>query len=1505
MNTSKNQGLYDKSFEHDSCGVGFVANYDGRVEYTIVQKGLSVLKNLSHRGAKGADSKTGDGAGIMIQIPHRFFCQKNPKLSSLQGNYGVGMSFLPKDLKDLSKCKKLITDKIQMLGFGFLGFRDVPVNAGAISDFARENQPEIVQFFVERRGNKDTTQDEFERALYLLRRAIEKSALKHGFSQNQFYIASLSAKTIVYKGLLTSEQIEQFYPDLSEESVESCFAIVHQRYSTNTFPTWNLAQPFRYLAHNGEINTLKTNINKMNQSEANFASELFGDRISSLFPIIQEQQSDSGALDNAVELFHKTGRGIAHTMMMLIPQAWGQVYDLGADLKGFYQYHAGIMEPWDGPASIVFTDGNFLGAMLDRNGLRPSRYTITKDNFIVLSSEAGTLDINPEDVKSKGQLSPGNMLLVDFKNKRIKFDREIKNYIARRTPYRRWVAENRIFLHGFFDSVAPNAIDEDKLLGKLRHFGYTLEELNQIIKPMAELGVEPTGSMGYDASLAVLSKKPQLLYNYFKQVFAQVTNPAIDPIRERVVMSLLSFIGKRGNLLSETPDHAHLLEMAHPILTDEDLQRIKKSNLKSFSSYQIPVSFRRGVGRAGTGLAAGLDWLTCQIEVALKKRKTVVILSDKKIGEEEFPIPMLLATAHVANHLKKLKKSNEISIIVETGEAREVMHFALLLAYGARAINPYLVLNAVVNLSNNNQIEKSPTVAMTNYIQAINKGLLKVMSKMGISTIRSYKTSMLFEAVGLDKQLINNSFEGTISRIGGIGLGEVEKEVISRFANAKKQSFADKKLLITGGDYRFRKDQERHLWTPDSLSTFQYAVRNNNKSAYDKFARQINYQHESLSTLRGLFRIKYAKHPIDIDRVESADSIVKRFVAGAMSFGSISRVAHEAIAKALNSIGCRSNSGEGGEDRQRYYKDGGKLCSATKQIASGRFGVTGEYLVNAKEIQIKIAQGAKPGEGGQLPGHKVNNTIAKVRYSTPGVTLISPPPHHDIYSIEDLSQLIYDLKAINPSARVSVKLVSELGVGTVAAGVTKANADMILISGFDGGTGASPLSSIRHAGMPWEIGLAETNQTLKQNNLRDQVILQVDGQIKTGRDVIVGALLGASEFGFATTLLVCLGCVMMRACHTNCCPVGVATGDRELEKFFTGKAQYIVNYLYFVANEVREYLAKMGVRTLEGIVGKSWLLSKDEAIDFWKANNLDLSKIFYSQGKTQQQTTPKCNKPNFDTPLDEEILKIVEPNIQKREKIEIAFPIQNTNRAVGARLSYHIAKRYGYEGLDEDTITINFEGCAGQSFGAFLSKGVSLFLKGEANDYVGKGLSGGKIVVFPDEKSSFDVSLQSIGGNVILYGATSGTAYFCGRVGERFCIRNSGAVAVAEGVGDHACEYMTGGTVVVLGSFGGNFAAGMSGGIAYIYDQENIADKKCNLQMVDLEVLQQREDIAHLKAIITDYSRATASVKAKYILDNWESSLPLFVKVFPMEYKKILGKMSKEDMQIERLEIND
>ncbi len=1487
------QGMYNSINEHDACGVGLVADINAVRKHEIVENGIKVLERLMHRGAVGGDSQTGDGAGIMIQIPHEFFKAIVKNLPE-RGKYGVGMVFLPRDKNVAEECKRIIESDTAAENLKILAWREVPVNMDAIGGMALESCPKIEQFFVEGAGDKNET--DFGRALYILRRRIEKDVDAKTAAGDTFYICTLSCRTIVYKGLLNAPQLRKFFPDLADENFKSAIALVHQRYSTNTFPTWQLAQPFRYLAHNGEINTLRGNLNQMRSREDHFRSPLFGDDIKKILPVIREGQSDSACLDNAVELYTSAGRSLPHTMLMLVPQAWGRNFYVSKDIQGFFEYHSGLSEPWDGPAALAFTDGVNAGALLDRNGLRPARFTLTKSGKFVLASETGVLDIPPSEVVMRGRLGAGEMIYLDLNKHRIFFDKEIKTLVARGKPYRRWVDANRITLSGIFESV-PEPIIGENIVQRQKLFGYTAEDLDLILRPMAEKGAEPIGSMGNDAALAVLSEKPQLLYDYFKQLFAQVTNPPIDPIREELVMSLMTYIGNQGNTLVELPEHAHLLKLPHPILANRDVACILSSKVENFQAERIPAEFSAAGGEKA--LRESLEKLSDAAENAVRNGKSVIILSDKNLSYGHAPIPMLLAVAAVNRRLVDKRLRTSAGIIAETGEAREVAHFCLLLGYGATAINPYLAIETIANMVENGQVTGvDAAVAVANYIKAVCKGILKVMSKMGISTLRSYRQAQVFEAVGLGKELVDAYFAPTASRVGGIGLTEIAAETLERYGNAHYPKPNFENSLENIGKYKFRRDGEHHLWTPTTITLLQRAVRENDVSKYREYAEFINNQARHLCTLRGLFKFKPTK-AVPIDEVESVDSIVHRFVTGAMSFGSISPEAHETIALAMNRLGGMSNSGEGGEDPARYKGIGTRdnKASAIKQVASGRFGVTAEYLINARELQIKIAQGAKPGEGGQLPGHKVNEIIARVRHATPGVSLISPPPHHDIYSIEDLAQLIYDLRNANENARVSVKLVSEVGVGTVAAGVAKGKSDVVLISGHDGGTGASPLTSIKHAGLPWELGLAEVQHTLRLNRLRDKIRVQVDGQLKTGRDVVIGALLGAEEFGFATTILVTLGCVMIRKCHENSCPVGVATQDPRLRKCFKGKPEHIENFLRFVAGEVREILARLGLRSIDEAVGRSDLLETDEAINFWKSKNLDFSKIFEVVGdeslpRKSAGLAPRELKQSYDKKL----IKLVGENVETGKPAEINIEIKNSDRSVGAMLSSMVAKKYGNAGLPEDTIKVNFKGVAGQSFGAFLAAGLTFNLEGEANDYVGKGLSGGKIIVRLSPDCPIESSSNWIAGNVIGYGATGGKIFLNGKAGERFAIRNSGAVLVAEGVGDHCCEYMTGGRVAILGPTGFNFGAGMTGGFAYVLDETGNFDMRCNLSSIDLETIAEgSEDENELKGLIEEFYEATSSARAREILDDWENVLPKFVKVFPVEYRKALGRMHSGD----------
>ena len=1485
--------MYDSINEHDACGVGLVADINAARKHEIVENGIEVLERLMHRGAVGGDSRTGDGAGIMTQIPDEFFRREIPNLPE-RGRYGVGMAFLPRDKNVAEQCRRIVEADAIEEGMEVFFWREVPVNLDAVGPMALESRPDILQFFV--RGAKGGDASAFERFLYILRRRIEKDIDSNTAAGDAFYICTLSCRTIVYKGLLNAPQLRDFFPDLSDPDYKSAIALVHQRYSTNTFPTWRLAQPFRYLAHNGEINTLRGNLNHMRSREAHFESPLFGEDIKKVIPVIREGQSDSACLDNAVELYASAGRSLPHTMLMLVPQAWGRNFYVSKDIQGFFEYHSGLSEPWDGPAAIAFTDGVNAGALLDRNGLRPARFTLTKGGKFVLASETGVLDIPPSEVVMRGRLGAGEMIYLDLNKHRILFDKEIKTLVARGKPYRRWVDANRITLSGIFESV-PEPIVGENLIQRQKLFGYTSEDLDMILRPMCETAREPTGSMGNDAALAVLSEKPQLLYDYFKQLFAQVTNPPIDPIREELVMSLMTYIGNQGNTLAELPAHAHLLKLPHPILANRDVACILSSKVENFQAERITAEFSAAGGEKA--LRESVEKICDAAESAVKGGKSVIILSDKNLSYGHAPIPMLLAVAAVNRRLVDRRLRTSAGIIAETGEAREVAHFCLLLGYGATAVNPYLAIETIADMAENRRISGvDAAVAVANYIKAVCKGILKVMSKMGISTLRSYRQAQVFEAVGLGKELVDAYFAPTASRVGGIGLAEIARETLERYRNAHYPKPNFENSLENAGKYKYRKDGEHHLWTPQTITLLQRAVRENDISKYREYAAYINDQSHHLCTLRGLFKFKPAK-AVPIEEVESVDSIVRRFVTGAMSFGSISPEAHETIALAMNRLGGMSNSGEGGEDPARYKGIGtpDDKSSAIKQVASGRFGVTAEYLANARELQIKIAQGAKPGEGGQLPGHKVDETIARVRHATAGVTLISPPPHHDIYSIEDLAQLIYDLRNANESARVSVKLVSEVGVGTIAAGVAKGKADVVLISGHDGGTGASPLTSIKHAGLPWELGLAEVQQTLRLNRLRDKIRVQVDGQLKTGRDVVIGALLGAEEFGFATTILVSLGCVMMRKCHDNSCPVGVATQDPRLRKCFKGKPEHIENFLRFVAGETREILARLGLRSIDEAVGRSDLLETNGAVEFWKSRNLDFSKIFETVGDESLPRRSAGLAPReLPHAYDRKLLERAQGAVDSGTPVEFDMQIRNSDRSAGAMLSSRIAKKYGNAGLPEDTVKVNFKGVAGQSFGAFLAAGITFNLEGEANDYVGKGLSGGKIIV----RLSPDCPIQSdknwIAGNVVGYGATGGKVFLNGKAGERFAIRNSGATFVVEGAGDHCCEYMTGGRVVLLGPAGFNFGAGMTGGFAYVFDEPGNFDMRCNLQSIDLEtVAEGSADELELKGLVQEFFAATSSGRARAILDDWENSLPKFVKVFPVEYRKALGRMSSED----------
>ena len=1492
MKKLENFGLYQKSFEHDSCGVGFVASVNGEESHQIVLDGIEVLKNLVHRGALGGDLMTGDGAGILVQIPHEFFVKVTSELGFNIGDkqtYGVGFLFLPKEKNLREKIEGKIEVIVKKEGGNILGWRDVPTRVDCLGDIARKEVPNMRQLFVSFPG---FAQQELERKLYILRRRIEIEV-----SNRAFYIPSLSSLKIVYKGMFVASQFEGFYPDLNDINFSSPFTLVHQRYSTNTFPSWSLAHPFRYIAHNGEVNTLKGNVNHLNARLGTLSSEVFGEDIKKVLPVIIEDGSDSAIFDNVFELLVMAGRSIEHVMMMMIPEAFGNKFHISADKRAFYEYHSAFMEPWDGPAAIVFTDGIKIGAVLDRNGLRPLRYIITKNGKVVLASEMGVLDMPEEEILEKGRLAPGKMFLVDTNERRIKKDNEIKASISRQKPYRRWLEENRIELKGLLQPPGPVKVHSDSLVVRQKAFGYTFEDLNMIIIPMAENAQEPIGSMGDDQALAVLSDHPQLLQRYFKQLFAQVTNPPIDPYRENLVMSLMSFIGREQNLLEETPKHCHQLKLAHPILTNEDMIK-----LINFTEYNFKTCVVQAIFNTNNciNLEKAIEDLCINVEMKVDEGYSIVVISDKDIDKEHVPIPALLATSAVSSYLVEKGKRHLVGLIIQSGEVKEVMDYAVLIGYGASAVNPYLVFETIANLKEEKNLfkDKKLEVIIDNYITAVKKGLLKIMSKMGVSTIRSYKTAQLFEAVGLNEDFVNKYFKGTPSRIGGIGLDIIEKETLIRHGTAYNDNNPSQ-ILESGGKYHYRVSSEKHLFVPEAIVALQKAVRSGDYFLYKEYSQLINNQNHHLCTLRSIFTFKNKKS-IPLEEVENVEAIMKRFTTSAMSFGSISKEAHETMAIAMNRIGASSNSGEGGEDEERYnlLANGDNRTSMVKQVASARFGVTSHYLTNAREIQIKMAQGAKPGEGGQLPGHKVNKIIAKVRYSTPGVMLISPPPHHDIYSIEDLAQLIFDLKNANPKARISVKLVSEVGVGTIAAGVAKGKADTILISGGDGGTGASPLSSIKHVGIPWEIGLAETQQTLILNNLRNRVRLQVDGQLRTGRDVVIGALLGAEEFGFGTVSLVTLGCVLMRKCHMNTCLMGIATQDEILRRNFKGQPDHLINFMRFIAQEVREIMAEMGFRNFNEMVGQQDRIEFNKEIKHWKAKNLDLTKIFMKP-RVKKGEVYFCNgnqENNFTSFIDNELIKqAVDVLEERKENIKLFTPIKNNNRSVGAKLSYEVSKRFASKGLKDNSIYCRFKGVAGESFAAFLAHGITFELEGDANNFLGKGLSGGRIILYPPKDFISNSHNNIITGNVNLFGATSGEVFIGGMAGERFAVRNSGATAVVEGLGDHGCEYMTGGCVIILGSTGVNFAAGMSGGIAYVLDIDQLFDTRCNLEMVELESLASQRDIKFVYQMIKKHIVYTDSPYAKMIIDNWVEMLPKFVKVYPIDYRKAIERIREEE----------
>ena len=1484
------QGLYDPAFEHDACGVGFVANIRGERSHGLVHQGIQVLTNLEHRGACGCDPETGDGAGILIQLPDRFLRREAAALGielPPTGSYASGMIFLAPEAGPRREQIEVFERVVAAEGQRVLGWREVPVEPARIGRLAREAMPHIRQVFVASDDLPD--QDAFERKLYVVRRAFENAVRQtHAFC----YVPSLSSRTFVFTGMLMASQIEPFYPDLTDPDVESALALVHSRYSTNTFPTWDLAQPFRYLAHNGEINTLRGNRNYMRAREGTLRSPLFGDDLRKLYPVMKEEASDSAQFDNVLEFLCLSGRELPEAILMMIPEAWENHAEMDEDRRAYYEYHSFLMEPWDGPASIAFTDGRKIGAVLDRNGLRPSRWIVTRDGLVVMASEVGVLDVPPDRVLRKGRLQPGRIFFVDLEQGRIVEDEEVKARYVTKRPYLEWVRENRVVL----DDLPPAEVPSERRSNpEMRFtlqqvFGYTSEDLKFLVAPMVAGGKWAIGSMGNDEALACLSDRPRMLYHYFKQLFAQVTNPAMDSINEGPVMSLYSTLGDEKNLLEETPRHARLLRCNRPILTDEELERIRQISLPGFRALTLPALFK--VADAGDGLRGALDALCAQAEQAVRGGVNLLILSDRDVDPERAPIPMLLATGAVHHHLVRGGLRTQCGIVCETGEARDVAQFALLLGYGAGAVNPYLALASVEGL-----VEEGVHVpgdlpvskGIQNYLKACDKGLLKTMAKMGISTLQSYRGAQIFEAVGLDRDLVGRCFAGTASRVSGVGYDVIAREATMRHARAFPEAGWVYPELDPGGLYQWRRRGERHTFNPESVAKLQHAVRQDSFQTFKEFSKAADGEAERLCTLRGLFRFRFLDEAIPLEEVEPATEIVKRFCTGAMSYGSISLEAHETLAIAMNRIGGRSNTGEGGEDPRRFVPDanGDSRRSAIKQVASGRFGVTSWYLVNADEIQIKIAQGAKPGEGGELPGHKVDETIARTRHSTPGVGLISPPPHHDIYSIEDLAQLIYDLKNANRLARISVKLVAETGVGTIAAGVAKGKADGVLISGHDGGTGASPLASIKHAGVPWEIGLAETQQTLVLNDLRGRIRVQTDGGLKTGRDMVIAALLGADEFGFSTAPLVAVGCILMRVCHLNTCPVGIATQNAELRRRFAGLPEHVVRYLFFVAEEAREYMARLGFRTVDEMVGRVDRLYVEPAIQHWKARGLDFSDLLAKPGVPYAIRHCESQDHGLDRVLDTRLLELARPAIAHGERVEIHLPIRNTDRTVGTILGSEVSRKHGAAGLPEDTITLRFSGSAGQSFAAFAPRGLTFWVDGDTNDYCGKGLSGGKIVVRVPEGASYDPAENIITGNVVLYGATSGEAYFQGVAGERFCVRNSGAHAVVEGLGDHGCEYMTGGCVVVLGPTGRNFGAGMCGGFAYVLDADGSFPGRVNPERVDLESLTP-EDEEIVQRMVRRHFEYTRSERAEEVLRKWNSCAPMFVKVFPRDLKLAL-----------------
>ena len=1495
-NQHTNEGLYNPEFEHDACGIGFVANIKGNKSHRMISDALTVLENMEHRGACGCENNTGDGAGIMLQMPHEFFfdeCLKQGIHLPSYGRYGVGVMFFPKDIRLREECRDIFNRAADKLGLEVLTYRSVPVNPDGIGKTALSVEPEMEHVFIAC-PDHITDADAFERKLFVLRNYASHTIYNTvRIPTTGFYIASLSYKTVVYKGQLTSNQVRGYFPDLNNKRVVSAFGLIHSRFATNTFPSWNLAQPFRYIAHNGEINTLQGNLNWLRSSEAGFLSSFFSkEEMEMLLPVVFSGQSDSACLDNVIELLTLCGRSLPHVMMMLIPEAWDCNDTMEPFKQAFYEYHACLTEAWDGPASISFTNGKIIGATLDRNGLRPSRYCVTTDDRVIMASESGVLPVKPEMVKEFGRLQPGKMFVVDMEAGRIISDDELKQTICTQKPYSEWLNKYKIRMEELPEPrVQFTHLESDQIFKYHKAFGYTTEDLETIISPMAVDGKEPIGSMGTDVPLAVLSDQPQHLSSYFKQLFAQVTNPPIDPIRERMIMSLATFVGNNGNLLEEDPLACHSVALKHPILNNHELEKLRSIDTGIFQAKTLQTYFRAS-GKPGA-LQAGIDRLCRYAVDAVHDGFEVLILTDRAIDSDHAPIPSLLAVSAVHHHLIRKGLRGQVGLVVEAGDVWEVHHFACLIGFGATAINPYLALSTIRDMKLNGKLKTDLDIEALkkNYIKSVCDGLLKVFSKMGISTLQSYQGAQIFEIIGINKEVVSRYFTGATSRIEGLGLDELAREALAKhfFAFSKKESYSH--LLTEGGVYQWKRKGEFHLFNPQTIHLLQYSTRMNDYSIFKKYSKLVNDQSEKAVTLRSLLQFVPNRESISIDEVEPAEAIYKRFATGAMSFGSISWEAHTTLAIAMNRLGGKSNTGEGGEDEARYQKmdNGDYRRSAIKQVASARFGVTSYYLTEADELQIKMAQGAKPGEGGQLPGHKVDDWIGKTRHSTPGVGLISPPPHHDIYSIEDLAQLIFDLKNANRAARINVKLVSKAGVGTIAAGVTKAKADVVLISGFDGGTGASPISSIKHAGLPWELGLAETHQTLVKNKLRSRIVVQADGQMKTGRDIAIAALLGAEEWGVATAALIVEGCIMMRKCHLNTCPVGVATQDPELRKRFTGNADHVVNLFKFITQELREIMAELGFRTVEEMVGQVDCLRAKENVQHWKLKKLDLSALLYKDALSDEMTLHKSEEQDhgLENVLDWQFLSAAQAALENGAKTKAEFTIKNTDRTAGTILSNEITKRYKAAGLPEDTIHFKLNGTAGQSFGAFNTKGVTLELEGGANDYFGKGLSGARLIVYPSKKAKFTPEENIIIGNVALYGATDGEAFVRGKAGERFCVRNSGANVVVEGVGDHGCEYMTGGRVIVLGATGRNFAAGMSGGIAYIYDTAQQFGGMCNKEMVSLETVTE-EDIPLLRSMIERHYQYTESTVARFVLSDWETQLQHFVKVYPTDYKKAM-----------------